>query len=483
MRAQLTPGEHPALLIVDGDSALHQAAAKLFPSYELVHADGEEAAIALLRRHEPAVVVIDLAHRIGALAGGSGATAHLDAGSGLQTEVTPEESDGGREGSHGRGLQTLQKLLSMTPSTRIIVLTEAGDRAQARRAIGLGAYDCITLPLDHADLKVAVEHALRVAELDIEDRRMNELHGGNSVTGIDTRDPAMLRSCRQIEKLAGGDDPLMLIGETGSGKQVLARALHGLSARREGRFVVLHCAAMPESLLESELFGVDQQGDDGQPSSGRLEQADGGTLYLGDIDALPLAIQTRLLRFVTSGTFERIGGRQAIAASVRIVCSSIRSRDAQVRHGAPPSPLLEHLSQIVVEVPPLRERSGDAALLAHLFLRTYRRQHGRDRLTLTESALSAIAAHGWAGNVRELEQSIRRAVLVAEGKAITAHDLGLPVPQQAPSLNLRRIRDEAERHAVLKVMAFSDGNVARAAELLGVSRPTLYDLLNRFGLR
>src|SRR5690606_28278274 len=300
-----------------------------------------------------------------------------------------------------------------------------------------------------------------------------------------TRDPVLLMVCRLVESVAPTTATVLLLGESDTGKEVLARGLHELSTRRDKRFVAINCAAIPENLLESELFGHEKGAFTGaiKQTLGKIEVADGGTLFLDEIGDLPQALQAKLLRFLQERTIERIGGREGIPVDVRVVCATHRNLRDLIAEGSFREDLFYRLSEIVVTIPPLRERAGDAALLAHAFVQRFARQNGRDRMVLREDALDAIQRHPWPGNVRELENCIKRAVIMADGASITADDLGLQVSDEAPMLNLRVAREEAERQAVLKVMARVEGNVARAADLLGISRPTLYDLLNRFGLR
>jgi two-component system NtrC family response regulator len=446
--------DRPALLVVESDPALQKQMQAALDRYDLVLAQDRDGAIAMLRRHEPAVMTLDLR-------ASSNATRRDD------------------------GFRTLEEILSLAPATKIIAITDRGDRAGATRAIGLGAHNFFETPLDATYLQLIVGRAFRVAELERESIRVTEATPPSAIEGVITRDPRMLRICRQLERLSTGTETVTFIGESGTGKELLANGLHALSPRASQRFVRINCETMLASNFESELFGS-ESGDPGEArraTPGRLELANGGTLFLDGISELPAAIQARLLRFLEQRTIVRIGGTREVQLDVRLVCASRRNlRDAVVA-GTFRHDLCDRLSEFTVTLPPLRERAGDAALLAHAFARKYGAQRGRRRLTLTEAALNAIETYRWPGNVRELENCIKRAVIVAEGRAITPPDLGLEVREDTQTLNLRKVRDEAERHAVLKVMARSDGNVARAAELLGVSRPTLYDLLNRFGLR
>ncbi len=447
--------ERPALMMVEDDIGLQKQMRWSFDRYNVLFASNREAAIATLRRHEPAVVTLDL---------------------GL-----PPDADGTSE-----GFATLQEILTLAPSTKVIVLTGQNDRANALKAIGLGAADFFAKPFEADLLGIVVDRAFRLADLERENRQLLARQASETpLDGLLTRDPGMLKVCRLVERVAPTTATVLLLGESGTGKEVLARGLHELSARRDKRFVAINCAAIPENLLESELFGHEKGAFTGaiKQTLGKIEVADGGTLFLDEIGDLPQALQAKLLRFLQERTIERIGGREEIAVDVRVVCATHRNLRELIAEGAFREDLFYRLSEIVVTIPPLRERAGDAALLAHAFVQRFARQNGRDRLVLREDALDAIQRHAWPGNVRELENCIKRAVIMADGTSITADDLGLGAADEAPVLNLRLAREDAERQAVLKVMARVEGNVARAADLLGISRPTLYDLLNRFGLR
>jgi len=446
--------ERPLLLMIEDDKGLQKQMRWSFDQYEVVFAGDRESAIAALRRYEPAVVTLDL---------------------GLPPD--PDVPD--------HGFRTLEEILSLAPSTKVIALTGQNDRANALRAIGLGAYDFFAKPFEADVLGLVIARAFRLADLERENRRLTEASLGEAVTGLLTRDPGMSKVCRQIERLAPTQATVLLLGESGTGKELLARALHTHSPRRERRFVAINCAAIPETLLESELFGYERGAFTGaaRTTPGKIEIADGGTLFLDEVGDLPTPLQAKLLRFLQERVIERVGGREEIPVDVRVVCATHRNLRELIASGGFREDLFYRLGEMIVAIPPLRDRAGDAALLAHAFVQRLGKSNGRDRLVMREDALNAIQTHRWPGNVRELENAIKRAVIMADGPAITSADLGLEAPEERQVFNLRQAREDAERQVVLTVMARCDGNIAKASETLGISRPTLYDLLHRFGLR
>jgi len=289
-----------------------------------------------------------------------------------------------------------------------------------------------------------------------------------------------------VEKVGLTDATVLLLGESGTGKELLARALHEASRRRTRRFVAINCAAIPENLLESELFGYERGAFTGanKQTPGRIETAHQGTLFLDEIGDLPAALQAKLLRFLQERTIERLGGREEIPVDVRIVCATHQNLRERITAGSFREDLFYRLAEIVVTVPPLRERAGDAALLAHTLVRRFADDMKRGRLGISDEAIAAVERHRWPGNVRELENVIKRAVILAEGQIIQASDLAVEASSaENEPLNLREARDAAERREVVRALARANGNLSKAADLLGISRPTLYDLLNRFGMR
>lgn len=445
----------PKLLIIEDDPGLQKQLRWSLDAYDVVVAGDREAALAQLRRHEPAVCTMDL---------------------GL-----PPDPDGSTE-----GLATLQQILALAPDTRVIVLTGNQDHANAVQAIGMGAYDFHHKPCDPEVLNLVIQRAFYLHQLQMENRRMQQVQADSPLGGLITRDPALLKVARSIEKVAPTSASVMLLGESGTGKEVLARAVHALSPRAGERFMAINCAAIPENLLESELFGYEKGAFTGaaKQTKGKVEMAHGGTFFLDEVGDLPMALQAKLLRFLQERVIERVGGREEIPVDVRIVCATHQKLKELCAQGRFREDLYYRLSEIVVTIPPLRQREGDAALLAHHFKNKYCAQESRATLHFAPEAIAAIEAYSWPGNVREMENCIKRAVIMADGSTIMADDLGLPGEgAQEEPINLRQVRDEAEYKAIVKVLARVDGNIVKASEILGVSRPTLYDLLGRHGIR
>ena len=440
------------LLIIEDDPGLQKQLRWSLDDYDVLVASDREAALAMVRRHEPAVITMDL---------------------GL-----PPDADGASE-----GLATLEQILALAPTTKVIVLSGNQDRANAVKAVAMGAYDFYQKPFDLEVLQLIVKRAFHLSQLEAENRKLQRLRPGSALAGIITSSEPMQKICRTIEKVAPVDATVLLLGESGTGKEVLARAVHDLSPRGVKRFVAINCAAIPENLLESELFGYEKGAFTGaaKQTKGKIEYADGGTFFLDEVGDLPMPLQAKLLRFLQERVVERLGGREEIPVDVRVVCATHQDLRRLITEGRFREDLFYRISEVTVNIPPLRERPGDAVLLAHAFLDRYAEQFKKPVKTFAPDAVAAIERHGWPGNVREMENCIKRAVIMSDGNRIEAADLDLPGAQQeAEPLNLRQVREAAEREAVLRALARVDGNIARAAELLGVSRPTLYDLIGRY---
>ena len=411
-------------------------------------------AIIEVRRHEPGVIIQDL---------------------GL-----PPKPEGVEE-----GLATLAETLKLAPHTKVIVVTGNGDQENALMAVAQGAYDFYEKPVDTDTLKLLVDRAFNMAELETENRRLQSQVAESPLDGIVAASEGMLAVCRMIEKVAPTDVTTLLLGESGTGKELLARALHRLSGRADGNFVAINCAAIPENLLESELFGHEKGAFTGahKQTMGKVEVAHGGTLFLDEIGDMPIALQAKLLRFLQEGGIERVGGRKEIPVDVRVVCATNQNPEILIKEGLFREDLFYRVSEITINIPPYREREEGRLILARTLLQRYAKLQKRPINGFADDAVRAIEAYAWPGNVRELENKIKGAVIMADGKMVTAMDLGLQEDNEAgDSLNLREVRQAAESKAIRVALTKCYGNISKAADLLGVTRPTLYDLLNKYGL-
>jgi two-component system, NtrC family, response regulator len=442
------------LLIVEDDAALRDQLKWAFDGHEVVFAENRAQAIAALRLHEPQVVLQDL---------------------GL-----PPDAEGATE-----GFATLSQILELAPSTKVIVVTGNHDRDRAVKAVAMGALDFYEKPVDIDVLRLIVSRAFHIARLEDEVARLRRREQPGVFEGIVAADRAMQGVCRMIEKIAPADVSVLILGESGTGKELLSRAIHNLSGRAAKRFVAINCAAIPEQLLEAELFGYERGAFTGavKTTPGKIEYADGGTLLLDEIGDMPLPLQSKLLRFLQNKVIERVGGRHEIQVDVRIVAATNQNLEAQIREQRFRQDLYYRLSEVTVNVPPLRERPSDIIAIAQACLARFVNAKGQAKRGFTEEALNAMTAYAWPGNVRELENKVKVACLLGEDQMVSAMDLGLaPVTGNGLPLNLKEVRNRAEREAVSRAMAAANGNISRAAELLGVSRPTLYDLLARHDL-
>ncbi|MFT3804523.1 MAG: sigma 54-interacting transcriptional regulator [Burkholderiaceae bacterium] len=535
--------QRPVLLVVEAGTAIETLLEGQTTSFQIVSADNRHSAINRMRRHDPIVIAVDLdrgdagppsreesangdsadgessleesadeesADAESADEGSSdegsldeestdaGSTDARSADEELAEEATGERAGGTIEtptvAGQAEAFRTMQDLMALSPTTRFIALVAASDHEAAVRAVSMGVHDVFEKPLDADAFRLVVERTFSIADIEHECLRRLEAASRSGIDGIVTRAPQMLRLCQQVLDLAQTRETVLFEGEPGTGKHLLAQALHLHSPRSDHRFAVVRCTVRDHRRLLTELFGSERpapSGDDKNDAGttrcashpGKLELAHGGTLFLDEVSELPEELQVHLLAFLRDRSIQRNGTNQTVEVDVRVVCSSRFDLSDLAARGRFHPGLALALSATRLRVPPLRERAGDAALLAHTILRRLGRRHGRNRLTLSEAALDAIGVYPFPGNVRELENAMRKAIVNVIGRIITPADLELPHAPTPDILNLRRIRDDAERQAVLRVMARSDGNVARAAELLGISRPTLYDLLNRFGLR
>lgn len=445
------------LLIVEDDLSLQKQIKWSLDRFESIVAEDADSAVGQFSRYLPPVITMDL---------------------GL-----PPDPD-----SVSEGFRLLGRILDIDPNVKVIVLTGQNDRANALRAVEMGAYDFLAKPFEAELLNLTVERALRLSELQAENARLRASMVNEATAGVITRDESLLALCRKIEKVAPSDVSVMLLGESGTGKEVLAQSLHQAS-KRKGRFIAINCAAIPDNLLESELFGYERGAFTGaaKTTPGRIELANGGTLMFDEVGDLPLSLQAKLLRFLQERTIERLGGRQEIAVDVRVVCATHQDLQGLIKERKFREDLYYRLAEIVINIPPLRARNGDSVLLAHAFLRRFA-QDQKTTLRFADEALRLIESYPWPGNVRQLQNVVKRAAIMAEGNRITRDDLGLAdaSPEDASveeSVDLRAVREKAERGAVVLALARANGNIARASELLGVTRPTLYDLMSRLAIR
>ncbi|MEE4185880.1 MAG: PEP-CTERM-box response regulator transcription factor [Gammaproteobacteria bacterium] len=442
------------LLVVEDDPGLQSQLRWCFEDYEVLLAEDRRAALAQLRRHEPPVVLQDL---------------------GL-----PPDSEGVSE-----GLATLEETLSLAPDTKVIVVTGHGDQENALRAVSLGAHDFYQKPVETETLQLIVDRAYQMHALEQENRRLLRMESKSPLDGIVAASPKMLEVCRMVEKVGPTNATTLLLGESGTGKELLARALHSLSDRVDKPFVAINCAAIPENLLESELFGHEKGAFTGavKQTRGRVEMADTGTLFLDEIGDMPLALQAKLLRFLQERVVERVGGREEISVDVRVVCATNQNLPTAIAEGRFRDDLYYRISEITIEIPPLRERTGGRLILARTLLEKFAAKQNRSFKGFSTDAQHAIQSYHWPGNVREMENRIKGAIIMADGKQITAADLSLEaVDSRPPSLNLREVRAAAESEAIRRALVHASGNISQAAKLLGITRPTLYDLVEKYGI-
>jgi two-component system, NtrC family, response regulator len=455
----VTEPAKPKLLIVEDDAGLQAQLKWAYEAFEVIQATDREAALAALRAEAPAVVTLDL---------------------GL-----PPDPDGTSE-----GFAVLDAIMALKPDTKVIVASGHDARESALHAIERGAYDFYAKPVDIDELGLIVRRAFELHRIETENRRLAAGVGADrTVLGsLITAAPEMLKVARMIERVATTSASVMLLGASGTGKELLAKGLHQRSTRVDAPFIAINCAAIPENLLESELFGHEKGAFTGaiRMVEGKVEQADGGTLFLDEVGDIPLALQVKLLRFLQERTIERIGGRKPIAVDTRIVCATHQDLEAMIAEGRFREDLYYRLAEIVVRIPSLAERTGDAVLLAKAFLSRFAAEMNPAVKGFAPDALSAIDDWAWPGNVRELENRVKRAVIMADGKLVGAEDLDLNAGQDSETdlpLNLKAARERADRKVIRRALARSEGNISNSAKLLGISRPTLYDLLKQYDLQ
>ncbi|RJY08695.1 PEP-CTERM-box response regulator transcription factor [Aurantiacibacter aquimixticola] len=448
----------PKLLIVEDDEGLQAQLKWAYEEFDVRIAGDYDSAIAALRAEEPPVVTLDL---------------------GL-----PPDPDGTTE-----GFRVLDEIMAIKPDTKVIVASGHGARESALGAVERGAYDFYQKPVDIEQLGLIVKRAFNLHAIEEENRTLAAKSGdGNRVLGgLITSAPEMVKVARTIERVANTNVSVMLLGASGTGKELLAQGLHDASQRREGNFIAINCAAIPENLLESELFGHEKGAFTGavKTTEGKIELADGGTLFLDEVGDIPLPLQVKLLRFLQERTIERIGGRKSIPVDTRIVCATHQDLEAMIGDGRFREDLFYRLAEVVIKIPSLAERPGDAGLLAKAFLKRFADEMNPAVTGFAPDALAAIDAWGWPGNVRELENRVKRAVIMADGKLIGAEDLDLNGDdnETPEALNLKSAREQSDRKMIRHALARSEGNISSTAKMLGISRPTLYDLLKQYDLQ
>ena len=443
------------LLIIEDDPGLQSQMRWCFEDMEVFIASDRDSALSQLRRVEPQVVTLDL---------------------GL-----PPDPGGATE-----GFKALEEILKLAPNTKVIVVTGREEKQNAVTAIGLGACDFFQKPLDADILSFIVNRAFKLYELEKENQELSTGNSTSTVKGVIASSPKMLDICRMIEKISPADVTTLLLGETGTGKEVLAKAIHQLSPRSDEPFSAINCGAIPENLLESELFGHEKGAFTGatQMKKGKIELAHGGTLFLDEIGDMPLPLQVKLLRFLQERVIERIGGIKVIPVDVRVVCATHQNLQAHIEQGLFREDLYYRVSEITLNIPPLRDREGDSIIIAQALLKTICQKMNRPNLCFNEDAMRAIKSYNWPGNVREVINKVKRAVIMADDKKVTAEDLELPTTSTITeeALNLRKIRDNAERSAIIQAIQAAQNNMAQAARLLGITRPTLYNLTEKLGI-
>jgi two-component system, NtrC family, response regulator len=442
------------LLIVEDDPGLLKQLKWNFAGYKLYIAKDRESAVSELQKNEPPVVTLDL---------------------GLPPNPTNAQE----------GLDTLEEILSIRPKTKVIVVTGNDEKENALKAIALGAYDFYQKPVEAEILSLIVERAHRLSSLERENEQLAKLKANIRLEGFIASSPKIEQVCRTVEKVAPFNATILLLGESGTGKELLARAIHNLSQRSANKFIAINCAAIPETLLESELFGYEKGAFTGaqQRTLGKIETANEGTLFLDEIGDLSQGLQAKLLRFLQERVIERVGGRKEISVDLRVVCATHRDLEELIKSGGFREDLYYRISEVSVSIPPLRERPGDAVLLVKHFLELYRDPKDKP-YRLEEQAIAAIEQYNWPGNVRELQNKVKRATIMAGDNRINVEGLELVYNNDdEATLNLKLARNLAERNAVLKALTRSDGKINRAADLLSVSRPTLYDLIEKHELK
>lgn len=443
----------PEILVIEDDKGLQKQLKWSLDEYHVVLAEDKESSLVELRRFQPKVITLDLG-------------------------LPPDPANA------TVGLELLEDILRLSPSSKIIVVTGNDQREVAMKSVELGAYDYYQKPIQPEELKLIIKRALELANLE-EESRVYHRNENMRFHGVIATSPKMLSVCQKIEKVAPTELNVLLEGDSGTGKEVLARAVHNLSARQDKPFVHLNCAAIPESLLETELFGYDASGfsDNKSTSKGKIEEAHQGVLFLDEIGKMPMSVQAKLMRVLNDGVTSRVGNREEKAVDLRVICSAHEDLAQRVQQGKFREDLFYKLDEINIKIPPLAERDGDVVLIARTMLSKFNKQFGRNIRGFTKDAVQAMEAYSWPGNVRELENKIKSAVVMSEGSQIGAEELQIEESQlREMPLNLRQVREAAETRAIQRAIVLADGNISQAAKLLGLTRPTLYSLMDKYSI-
>lgn len=445
----------PTILVVDDDEDIRaQMRWALSEDFEVIEAEDRSSARTAFQAKTPEVALVDL-----------GLPPH--------------------PGEPREGLALIGDLLGADDSVRVVVISGQGEKETALRAVGQGAYDFFCKPVNIDELKAIISRAVYVGRLERENRDMQRNFDAEGFEGMLGKSAPMQRVFSSVRKLAASDAPILVLGESGTGKEVVALTIHRKSSRASGSFVAINCGAIPETLIESELFGHEKGAFSGahMQRPGRIETAHGGTLFLDEIGELPLLLQVKLLRFLQDQQIERIGGRKPIQVNTRVIAATNVNLEEAMQAGKFREDLFFRLAVVVVTLPPLREREDDVLLLAETFLNRFSAEEGKPKLHFAEETIMSLQQHHWPGNVRELENRVKRAVVMCNSNRVTAKDLGLDAAAGADNCNLKNARDQLEREMVQKALKRHGGKIMPAAAELGISRPTLYEIMEKLGIQ
>ncbi len=442
------------MLVIEDDEGLQRQYKWNFENYDISIAGERKSAMEMLNRYDFPVILLDL---------------------GL-----PPDPDGTTE-----GFAMLNEVLTINPMSKVIVASGHEARESAITAISNGAYDFYQKPVDADEIGFIVERAFKLYDLEVENKLLQGKQQSTRLPGLVTASQKMEQICSIIERVAPTAVSVLLLGASGTGKELLARSLHELSDRKDQPFVAINCGAIPENLIESELFGFEKGAFTGavKQVKGKIELAEGGTLFLDEIGDLPLPLQVKLLRFLQERVIERIGGRKEISVDVRVISATHQELESHITDGRFREDLFYRLSEIVVNIPDLKDREGDALLLAHNFLNKFAKEYEKRIKGFDKNASRAIASYDWPGNVRELENKVKRAIIMSDGHKISLNDLEIDYSDDhIETLNLKEIREKNDKEAIVKALSLSNGNISETARLLGISRPTFYGLVKQYNL-